>query len=89
MTDKKQSAIDAVFIKIPEPGRNLYRSIAEYAISLGYMPKLSGKDGGYNLSRALYRSAEGSRRRRERCSEESSFVTQRNIVIDGGYGCHR
>jgi hypothetical protein len=47
MTDKQQTALDAALAKIPELDRNLYRNIAEYAISLGYMPKLGGKDGSY------------------------------------------
>jgi hypothetical protein len=47
MTEKQQNTLDAALTRIPERDRTLYHNIAEYAISLGYMPKLGGKDGSY------------------------------------------
>lgn len=42
MTSKQADAFDKVFCVLPDDCRELYREIAEYAISLGYMPTVKG-----------------------------------------------
>jgi len=42
MTDKQKLALNTIISAIPDKDRESYREIAEYAVSLGYMPTLKG-----------------------------------------------
>ena len=42
MTEKQKYALDKIISKLPEENRQAFRDVAEYAISLGYMPVLKG-----------------------------------------------
>ena len=42
MTNKQADAFDKVFSVLPDDCRESYREVAEYAISLGYMPAIKG-----------------------------------------------
>lgn len=42
MTEKQQNALNTILTALPEDCRESYQEIAEYAISLGYMPVLKG-----------------------------------------------
>ena len=42
MTDKQADAFDKVFSILPDECRESFREVAEYAISLGYMPVIKG-----------------------------------------------
>jgi hypothetical protein len=42
MTPNQQQALDAVLAALPNDCREGYRELAEYAVSLGYMPSLKG-----------------------------------------------
>ncbi|MDO4285543.1 MAG: hypothetical protein Q4C60_09450 [Eubacteriales bacterium] len=47
MTEKQQHALQTILSALPEDCRESYREIAEYAISLGYMPALKGSRKDY------------------------------------------
>ena len=38
MTEKQQNALNTILLALPEDYRESYQEIANYAISLGYMP---------------------------------------------------
>jgi len=42
MTSKQAGAFDKVFSELPDNCHESYREVAEYAVSLGYMPALKG-----------------------------------------------
>ena len=42
MTDKQKFALNTIISAIPENDRESFREVAEYAVSLGYMPSLKG-----------------------------------------------
>ena len=42
MTEKQKSALEKIIMALPHDCRDSYREIAEYAVSLGYMPTLKG-----------------------------------------------
>lgn len=42
MTDKQRIALSTILTALPDDCRESYREIADYAISLGYMPTLKG-----------------------------------------------
>jgi hypothetical protein len=43
MTEKQKNALNKIITALPDNCRKSYLEIAEYAISLGYMPVLTGK----------------------------------------------
>jgi hypothetical protein len=43
MTEKQKNALNKIIVALPDDCRESYLEIAEYAISLGYMPVLKGK----------------------------------------------
>ena len=47
MTEKQKILIDGLINAMPESDRKTYREIAEYVISLGYLPKKLGKGCEY------------------------------------------
>lgn len=47
MTVKQQSALNSLITALPDVCRESYQEIAEYAISLGYMPALKGSRKDY------------------------------------------
>lgn len=47
MTEKQQAALNAVLSLLPDDCRGSYREVAEYAISLGYMPVIKGTRKDY------------------------------------------
>jgi hypothetical protein len=47
MTEKQQQALHTVIEALPEDCRGGYREIADYAVSLGYMPVLKGARKDY------------------------------------------
>lgn len=47
MTEKQRAALETVLAALPEECRESYREVAEYAISLGYMPVLKGARKDY------------------------------------------
>lgn len=47
MTEKQRIIIDNLIQALPENEREVYREIAEYAVSLGYTPKKLKPDGRY------------------------------------------
>ena len=47
VTEKRQYALETVLAALPEDCRERYREVAEYAISLGYMPALKGARKDY------------------------------------------
>jgi len=47
MTEKQQHALETILSNLPEDCRADYREIADYAVSLGYMPVLQGKQDRY------------------------------------------
>lgn len=47
MTEKQQNALNTILTALPEDCRESYQEIAEYAISLGYMPVLKGSRRDY------------------------------------------
>ena len=47
MTEKQKHALSKVMDALPDDCRGVFREIAEYAISLGYMPALKGARGTY------------------------------------------
>ena len=44
MTEKQKNALNKIISALPDDCRESYLEIAEYAISLGYMPVLTGKN---------------------------------------------
>lgn len=47
MTEKQKIALNTVLSALPDDCRESYREIAEYVISLGYLPVLKGKRKDY------------------------------------------
>jgi len=47
MTEKQRYAIDTIFSKIPDEYQRIFREIAEYTISLGYIPSIKGASEQY------------------------------------------
>lgn len=47
MTEKQNEALQKIITAIPVEYQDIYREIAEYAVSLGYMPLLKGAHGQY------------------------------------------
>jgi len=47
MTQKQTDALEKIIAALPEESRPIFREVAEYAISLGYMPKIMGVRGDY------------------------------------------
>ena len=47
MTQKQEYALDKVISALPEDCRDAIREVAEYAVSLGYLPTLKGKSKDY------------------------------------------
>ena len=47
MTEKQKYALEKVIAALPDDCRESYREIAEYAISLGYMPTIKGAREDY------------------------------------------
>ena len=47
MTAKQQYALVKILAAIPDDRRESFREVAEYAISLGYMPAIKGARGTY------------------------------------------
>lgn len=47
MTEKQQNALNTILSALPEDCRESYQEIANYAISLGYMPVLKGSRKDY------------------------------------------
>ncbi len=47
MTEKQSRALEKIISALPENCRHSYLEVAEYAISLGYMPVLKGVRGDY------------------------------------------
>lgn len=47
MTEKQKNALNTVLSALPDDCRESYREIAEYVISLGYMPALKGTRKDY------------------------------------------
>jgi len=47
MTVKQEYALNKVLTALPNDCRDTFREIAEYAVSLGYMPKIMGKRENY------------------------------------------
>jgi len=47
MTEKHKYALNKIISSLPENLRETYKEIAEYAISLGYMPVIKGKNETY------------------------------------------
>ena len=45
MTQKQEGALNKIISVLPDDFRESYREVAEYAVSLGYMPSLKG--GGH------------------------------------------
>ena len=44
MTEKQEYALDKIISKLPEENKQTFRDVAEYAISLGYMPVIKGNE---------------------------------------------
>ncbi|MCL2546796.1 MAG: hypothetical protein FWE06_06335 [Oscillospiraceae bacterium] len=44
MTEKQKNALNKIIVTLPNDCRKSYLEVAEYAISLGYMPALTGKN---------------------------------------------
>lgn len=47
MTEKQKNALNTILSQLPDDCRESYREIAEYVISLGYMPSLKGARKDY------------------------------------------
>lgn len=47
ITEKQKYAINKIISNMPDDLREIYREIAEYAISLGYMPTIKGVNETY------------------------------------------
>jgi hypothetical protein len=47
MTQKQEEALNKIISALPDNCRESYREVAEYAVSLGYMPSLKGTSGNY------------------------------------------
>lgn len=47
MTEKQKNALNTILAALPDDCRESYQKIAEYAISLGYMPVLKGSHKDY------------------------------------------
>ena len=47
MTPKQESALQKIITALPKNAQKRFREIAEYAISLGYTPKLMGTRQDY------------------------------------------
>jgi len=44
MTEKQKYALDKTIAALPDDSREAFRNVAEYAISLGYMPVIKGNE---------------------------------------------
>ena len=47
MTQKQEESLNKIISVLPDNCRNSYQEVAEYAVSLGYMPSLKGTNGNY------------------------------------------
>lgn len=47
MTKKQEGALNTILSALPDTCRESCREVAEYAVSLGYMPSLKGTSGNY------------------------------------------
>jgi len=47
MTEKQKNALGKLLAAIPEECRNAYREVAEYTITLGYIPTIKGAHDSY------------------------------------------
>jgi hypothetical protein len=47
MTEKQQNALSSIMTILPDDSQKSIKEIAEYAISLGYMPTIKGKNKNY------------------------------------------